>query len=314
MISSERIFVNAVKKYCASHDIGVEIKSQGWLIVMRRGDRRRFAFGYDLGLNSAVAHRIANDKAATAELLTIRGVACVPHTLFLSPKLYPYIKPGTAWQDMLDLLRANAAGIVVKPNEGTGGDLVFRVRSEPELERAVHAIFSSEKSLAVSPYLEIEDEVRVVLIDDLPIVVYRKERPSITGDGKRSFLELAVASIPTGQLSTLLPVIIGDLDKAALDQVPPDGERHNLNWRHNLGAGARPMLLDQGVTRDACVEIAREAAGSIGLRFGSVDVVRVDQSWRVLEINSGVMMEALSEAHPDLVDAVYRMALDKVFQ
>jgi glutathione synthase/RimK-type ligase-like ATP-grasp enzyme len=314
MISSERIFVNAIRKYCASHDISVEIKSQGWLIVMRRGDKRRFAFGYDLGLNSAVAHRIANDKAATAEVLTICGIPCIPHTLFLSPKLYQYIKPGRAWHDMLDLLRANADGIVVKPNEGTGGDLVFRVGSEPELERAVHDIFSSEKSLAISPYLEIEQEVRVILIDDQPIVVYRKERPSIVGEGKRSFLELAVASIPAGQLSIVLPVIIGDLDKAALDRVLPAGERHLLNWRHNLGAGARPVLLTEGATRDACVQIAQDAARSVGLRFGSVDVVRVGRGWRILEINSGVMMEALGEAHPDLVDAVYRMALEKVFQ
>jgi glutathione synthase/RimK-type ligase-like ATP-grasp enzyme len=314
MIKSERIFVNAIRTYCASHDIRVDIKSQGWLVVMRRGEQRRFAFGYDLGLNSAVAHRIANDKAATAEVLTICGVPNVPHTLFLSPELYEYIKPGRAWHDMLGLLRAHADGIVVKPNEGTGGDLVFRVRSEPELERAVHRIFSSEKSLAISPYLEIEDEIRVILVDDQPVAVYRKERPAIVGDGRRSFLELAVASIPARQLSIVLPVIIDDLDKAALDRVLPAGERHVLNWRHNLGAGAKPVVLDHGATRDACVQLAQQAARSIGLRFGSVDVVRVDRGWRILEINSGVMMEALGEAQPDLVDAAYRIALEKVFQ
>jgi glutathione synthase/RimK-type ligase-like ATP-grasp enzyme len=314
MINSERIFVNAIRKYCASHDIDVDIKSQGWLIVMRRGDQRRFAFGYDLGLNSAVAHRIANDKAATADVLAISGIPCVPHALFLSPELYGYVKPSRAWQEMLGLLKANASGIVIKPNEGTGGDLVFRARSEPELERAVHRIFASEKSLAISPYLEIEEEVRVILIDDQAVVVYRKERPSIVGDGKRGFLELAVASIPASQLSVVLPVIVEDLDKAALDRVLPAGERRVLNWRHNLGAGARPVVLDDGETRAACVRVARDAAKSIGVRFGSIDVVRVDRAWRVLEINSGVMMEALGESHPDLVEAAYRIALEKLFQ
>ena len=36
---------------------------------MWKGPRRRLAYGYDVGLNSAVTHRIASDKAATAELL-----------------------------------------------------------------------------------------------------------------------------------------------------------------------------------------------------------------------------------------------------
>jgi hypothetical protein len=49
------------------------------------------------------------------------------------------------------------------------------------------------------------------------------------------------------------------------------------------------------------------------MRFGSIDVVQVDGSWRILEINSGVMMEALGKAHPELVYAANRAALDKVF-
>ena len=55
MSNGERVFVTAVKKYCASHRISVELKADGWLIAMTRGSTRRFAFGYDLGLNSAVA-------------------------------------------------------------------------------------------------------------------------------------------------------------------------------------------------------------------------------------------------------------------
>jgi glutathione synthase/RimK-type ligase-like ATP-grasp enzyme len=91
------------------------------------------------------------------------------------------------------------------------------------------------------------------------------------------------------------------------------GETRLLNWRHNLDAGAEPVLLEEGEAREACVEIATRAAAAIGIRFASVDLVRVAGDWRVLEINSGVMMEALSRRHPDLVEAAYAAALDKVF-
>jgi hypothetical protein len=49
------------------------------------------------------------------------------------------------------------------------------------------------------------------------------------------------------------------------------------------------------------------------MRFASFDVVQVNDAWQILEINSGVMMEALGRLHPDLVYAAYSAALDKVF-
>lgn len=313
MLNSQRIFVDAVRKYCAAHGIGIEIRSQGWLIIMRRGASRHLAFGYDLGLNSAVAHRIANDKAATAEVLQTCGVACVAHSLFLSPKMNEYTPPQRSWEAMLALLRENPDGVVVKPNEGTSGDSVFKASTEPDLELAVHRIFSSSLGLSISPYVEIENEFRVVLLDHQPMVVYSKNRPAVTGDGRRSLLELAVAATPAGQRSTVLPGMLGDLDRAALDAIVPAGQRRVLNWRHNLDSGAEPELLAQGEVRKACVEIAVQAAKAIGIRFGSVDVVQVDGTFKILEINSGVMMEALGRQHPDLVYAAYSAALDKVF-
>ena len=313
MLNSRRTFVDAVNKYCADHGITVETGSQGWLLIMQRGPKRHFAFGYDLGLNSSTAHRIANDKAATAEVLQFCGVACIPHALFLNPKLNEYVPPFQSWDAMLRLLRENPQGIVVKPNEGTSGDAVFKVSSEPDLELAAHRIFAANSSLVISPYVDIENEVRVVLLDHHPLFVYDKNRPSVMGDGKHSLLELALAATPVEQRSTVLPGMVDNLDKAALDRVLPPGQREVLNWRHNLDSGAQPILLERGPIREACVEIAVSAAKSIDIRFGSIDVVQVNGAWQILEVNSGVMMEALGKSHPDLVYAAYGAALDKVF-
>jgi glutathione synthase/RimK-type ligase-like ATP-grasp enzyme len=183
--------------------------------------------------------------------------------VFLNPKLDAHMPPSGSWQAMLDLLARHPEGIVVKPNQGTAGNSVYRVSTKPALERAVAGIFSSHLVLAISPYVEIEDEVRVVVLDERPRVVYSKHRIS--------------------------------------------------NWRHNLDAGARPLLLEAGEAREACAAIAVKAAKAIKIRFASVDVVRVGGVLKILEINSGVMMEALGKFYPDLVDATYSAALDKVF-
>jgi glutathione synthase/RimK-type ligase-like ATP-grasp enzyme len=261
--SGQRIFVEAIRAWCTAHGVRCEVRSQGWLVVMERGETRRFALGYDIGLNSAMAHRIANDKSATAEMLAFSGIACLPHQLFLSPKLGKDVAPEGSREAMRAMLRAHPDGVVAKPNEGTSGRSVFHARTEAELDHAVSEIFASHLSLALSPFVEIAEEVRVILLDGAPLAVYRKERVA--------------------------------------------------DWRHNLDFGARPILLDEGAARDACVAIAIRAAAAIGIRFASVDVVRIGESWRVLEINSGVMMEMLGKQHPELVHAIYGAALEKVF-
>jgi len=133
------------------------------------------------------------------------------------------------------------------------------------------------------------------------------------GDGKRSVLELVLAGTPPAKRASILTSAFECTDNADLDSIPAKGERRIVSWRHNLDSGAQPVLLEQGADRDACVEIARRAASAINIRFGSIDVVQVEGSWNILEINSGVMMEALSGSHPELVFAAYSAALDKVF-
>ena len=263
MPDGERVFVRAIRDYCGRHGIAIDVRADGWLIALSRGDERRFAFGYDVGLNRAVAHRIANDKSAASEILALAGVPCIPHRLFLNPALGADVV-ASGWRDaMLGLLHDNRQGVVVKPNEGTSGRSVFKVTTETELDHAAGEVFSMSPGLVISPYVEIEDEVRVILLDDVPRIVYSKQRG-------------------------------------------PD-------WRHNLDAGARPVLLEDDSARTACVKLAIDAARAIGIAFASIDLVRADGEWKVLEINSGVMMEALAKLHPELVQATYDAALDRVF-
>jgi glutathione synthase/RimK-type ligase-like ATP-grasp enzyme len=305
MPSDERIFVRAIRDYCARHAIALDVRSGGWLIALSRGTQRHFAFGYDIGLNSAIAHRLANDKSATAEVLALSEVPCIPHHLFLNPNVAPHVAASGWWETMLRLLAENPQGVVVKPNEGTAGRSVLKATNRRELETAVEQLFAANMALAIAPYVEIEDEVRVILLEDAPMIVYSKVRASVVGDGTHTLRDLARATVPDAKLS--------DLGTYDLDAIVPAGERRVLNWRHNLDAGARPVLLEEGDVRAACVKLAIDAAHAIGIAFASIDVVRTDGAWKVLEINSGVMMEALGKPYPDIVQATYDAALDRVF-
>ncbi|WP_047309511.1 ATP-grasp domain-containing protein [Rhodopseudomonas palustris] len=309
---ADRVIVRIVEAYCGARGVDVTLELDGWLIVLAKGDARHFIYGYDFGLNSSVTHRLANDKAATADILAAAGVACVPHRLFMNHEHFKYVPSGGHWSAMLEMLRADPAGLVLKPNEGTCGHLVFKATAELELERAATAIFAANQNLAIAPYFDIAREVRVILLDRVPLVVYEKKRPAIIGDGVRSALQLLLDAVPADRLGAVLANL--PAGHAALDAVVPAGAQFPLDWRHNLEFGAEPELIGDGELRATCVTIAAEAARAIGLGFGAVDVVWTAQGPRVLEINSGVMIESLSRRFPDLAEQVYTLALDRVMQ
>lgn len=305
-----RFLVEAVRRYCADRGIALDARADGWLLLLNRDNQRHAIFGYDLGLNSAVAHRIASDKSATAEMLVLSGIACVPHAFFLAP-LGLDARPSRA--PLLKLLDAHPEGLVVKPNEGTSGRLVFRTESRLTLDHAVDAIFATSANVAVSPFLDIDEEVRVVVLDGTAQLVYAKQRAAVTGDGTQTLRELVVAATPPDRLVELIDSLRDEVGDDVLDAIVPAQERRLLNWRHNLDFGADALLLDDGEAREACIALAIAAARAIGIRFASVDVVRAKHRWQVLEINSGVVMEQFGKRHPELVNATYAAALDKVF-
>jgi glutathione synthase/RimK-type ligase-like ATP-grasp enzyme len=309
VLISQRIFLETIKKYCLAHSIAVEMRSGGWLVIMQRGAARRLAIGYDVGLNSAVAHQVANDKAACAEVLASAGVEAIPHTLFLGTKHSVHIPGSGSIDAMAALLDAHPHGVVVKPNEGTSGELVSRVTTRAQLETAVGRVLAEYRSLAISPYVAIRNEVRFVVLDGRALVGYIKLRPSVVGDGVHSLRELAHAVAGAEQLKT----ITDDFSAAELDAIPSAGERREINWRHNLDSGAEPVLLKRRDMERLGSALAIKAAKALHIRFASIDVVEVDGDWRILEVNSGVKMEALGRHAPEAVEAIYFAALDKVF-
>ncbi|CCD91084.1 conserved hypothetical protein [Bradyrhizobium sp. ORS 375] len=311
MINHPNRQLAAVARYCAERGISLDVREDGWLLVLRGAAKRHLIFGYDLGLNSAVAHRIACDKAATAALLEAAGVPAVRHAFVLAPALTGVREPH--WASILELLEAHPNGLVVKPNEGTSGRAVTRVTTSADLKAALTRILDTGASAAISPLLDIADEVRVILLDEAPLIVYRKQRPVVTGDGVHSVRELAAAFEPVPLRAALLQRLSNECDASALDAIVPPGEQRLLSWRHNLEFGAQPVLLQDGPVRETCTALAREAARIIDIRYASVDVVMVDGQWRVLEVNSGVKMEALGRHAPALVERAYFAALDKIF-
>ena len=103
---------------------------------------------------------------------------------------------------------------------------------------------------------------------------YGKDRPTVTGDGQRTTKALVDASIAAGRFN------LTEEGWAALEcdlgDVPSAGDEVALQWRHNLGTGAVPDLLDfSRPDLQDIIQLALQARKALGVRFAPLMSSRV---------------------------------------
>lgn len=147
-----------------------------WVLVLEKDKRTIQLVGYDWSVNSATSQLIARDKTACYELLKCNDVPAIEQKLFLRPDEGRYIN----MENIDDELQHNAIAfnypVVCKPNNGTAGRGVYQCRNKEELIEKTQLLFKTYRSIAVSPFYEFEYEYRVIILDQKPLMVYRKER------------------------------------------------------------------------------------------------------------------------------------------
>lgn len=303
-----------------SRGVHIDVLGDGWIHQFSRNGKVRHVYGYAFDLNRAATHQIACDKAATSQVLALRDVPHVPHSLFLHPMMARFVKHPGNWSGMLSLCDALNWDVVVKENSGTGGRGVIRVRSSLELEEATYSLFSRANAISISPYCDAPSEVRFIVLDGACLVAFQKVRPSVVGDGRRTALELLAERVAASGAGADTRRLIQNLEEDtahALAVVPPANSEFLLNWRHNLGQGATASVFPpERADFHPTLQLALRAARALDLVFGSVDVLLTAQGPKVLEVNAGVMMEFLVRGFPNgesLARGIYEAAFDRMF-
>ena len=337
-------YVRILKEICAEEGISLTGYSSDWAFRLERDGKRAFILGYQFGLNPASSQQVCKDKNITSEVLTSLGIPCVFHTLYMTPSMLSYVGSDGSWISMSEALKKGP--VVVKDNYGTGGNQVYLVRTQPELEKAAAEVFARSQAIALCPYEEILTEYRLIVLDGEVKLAFEKIRPSLTGDGEHSIRELVAEMIARGancpdpaelergarlyaehhperertepagrDAKTGTEGSAASKKASALDIIPAKGDKINLNWKHNLGQGAAARRIGAENTPGELKELALAAALAVGIRFGSVDIIRTEEGIKVLEINAGVMMEHYAgESRGKYLEAkeVYREAVLKM--
>jgi glutathione synthase/RimK-type ligase-like ATP-grasp enzyme len=260
--TSPRPFVSLIDEAASISGASVRWLSEGWIARLEKKGEVRYVHGACFPLNNASAAHIAEDKVSTFTVLADARVAAMPHYLVRIPSSGEL---AGAADRALSLVRPP---FVVKPTSEAGGLHVFRAGSVEEAHALIGRLALRYPALAVCPFETIVTEHRVVMLDDEPLLFFRKE--------------------------------LND----------------QREWRHNLKHGARPVIEESVEVRDELTVIARQAMRAIGARFMTVDVIKTPLARKVLEINSGVMLDrfaAQGQAHRAYAVDVYRRAIGCCF-
>lgn len=294
-------FNQIIKEICIEENIQCQELSDDWVIKLTKDNTNKFIVGYKFDLNTQAVSEICNDKFALYAVLESEKIPVIKYNILFKneeKKLEHYFR----------LYNEN---VVLKPNNGTCGNNVLHICELNELKEEYQRLIKNHYSVSICPFYEIESEYRVIYLPNLQYT-YKKVKPIIIGDGIRSIKDLLIEFNP----SYFSNDDNFNNDKIDINYVPKINEKIEYEWRFNLSKGARIDTVDDE-ERKKLLDIVKQILDKIDLKFVSIDIVKLSNGeFRIMEINSGVMMENLINLEKngyEVAKKIYKEAIDNMF-
>lgn len=174
---NQHALVEIISDICKHNAIETRTYNDGWVIEMNGYGATHRIIGQNFDLNSQAAAALASDKVAASTLLADNGISSVSHQLVDRFRGGQY--------DVTAIKSALTKGyIVLKPLQGASGNLVTRIGSYGQFERAVAS--GPNIVWAFSQWRDIAKEVRLVVVDGVIELALEKTDPVVI-DGLRFF-------------------------------------------------------------------------------------------------------------------------------
>ncbi|MDR2557217.1 MAG: hypothetical protein LBC33_00035 [Mycoplasmataceae bacterium] len=267
----QRELERIINLICLKNHWKVEWFADGWICAITAAKQPQYIFGYNFFINDVSSSKICSDKAATSEILNRAKIPAFVHYYFRNHFYHE--------QELIATFKKLKNNVVIKPNEGTSGIAVLHCTKQKTFLKEAIRILTEYQTLAISPFYAYENEYRLVIYQQHVVIHYQKHRPYLIGDGKHSLAQLI--KIHKIHNAEILPI----------KNIPKNGEKIPLTWKHNLGQGAKiteniPLPLLNRLTK-----LALKVQKLLGIKFFSIDFAVTNQWIKVVEVNSGVMLE-----------------------
>ena len=164
-----------VQDACDRRGIEVAAYSDGWVLELKKNTEIHRIVGAQFDFNDQAAVAIACDKVAASVLFEQAGIPHIPHYLLQS------IGAPTMNHELLSGM-LQTAPVVIKPLKGSRGEFVSKVHTA---EAAVDLLAQGhETAWAVSPFVDIAAEIRLIVLNGEVCVAYKKINPPIINELK----------------------------------------------------------------------------------------------------------------------------------
>lgn len=289
--------------------------SDGYLFEVSDGTRRaQFAAGAGTpyALNDTRAASIARDKAFSAEVLRqARLPVLAGEKFFVTPRWAEMRNPGREPADALAYVRGATLPVFCKPLAASNGLYAEVIESAEAFEDYLQRVSREHFAVLIQPYVR-GVEYRVFVLEGRALFSYRKQPPSIVGDGRSSVAEL-VAALPRDVGAHLPKIRARDAGGhvVSVDFALGAGERLTLEGPANRAAGGGAEGVRDGAP-EGMARLALAAADAVGLRLAAVDMFDVSPTGDgsdlvVIEVNSNPMIATLEEAERwDLIIKIWK--------
>lgn len=242
--------------------------------TIKNGKKVQNVYYFEFNCNNLTNAIITKDKSQVYKILSKNNIDAVEHT---------YLNYATSNETALEYLYKHGK-IVVKKQDGTCGEDVFLVTNKDELFKAINILKIKGQNINICPYINIEKECRAICINGDVELIYEKDRPYVIGNGMSTVTQLSIAKYNT---------IFSNIK--SYDLIPAKNQKIFLTWQHNLCKGSTPIVLTDSYLKTQIKDLAIKTANVLGLNCCSVDCVLSKGSLKVLEVNSGIMMEKFAE-------------------
>ena len=197
----DRLLPAIIEDICKEQGIKLTRLSDDWVLRLEKGDKLSHVIGYKFSLNGSAEAEIAQDKVATYEILSTGGINAVEHRLVRTKASDVF-----GWESMFD-----KGSVVAKPLDGTSGHGVRVCHDAEEVKAYIDD--SGIEAWAISPLLDIDKEIRVILLDGEPLIGIEKNPVLIDG--------LKIFNLGQGATAKRIPIgeDIADLAKSATGRI-----------------------------------------------------------------------------------------------
>lgn len=270
-------FQELIKEICQEQNITCQALSQDFILKLEKNKQQKYIYAYKFPLNDHGIGLIMDDKYAFYSVLkdlNIKSVEIIP------------IFPGYDRDTLISYLKRYQR-VILKPNNGTCGHDVFVINSTRDLFLKLDYLLNKNAPVCLSPYYDIKNEYRLIVLNGQIKVMYGKKRPIIIGDG-------------VSTIKTLLKKFNGyyyskesNLEKLNFDlnKVLKKGEELEISFKFNLSGGSTIFDITDKFLEEKLLRIAKKIIKKLNIQFASIDIIDVGHELLVLEANSGVMMD-----------------------